>query len=153
MNIRTATLNLGQGKEASGPYQVLLNSEPFDVERAAIDVSETTKTVVFTSPIVELYQRAIGFQLPRKALPGTYPIGSDAPSTQGFLLQNRYFANPGPDDPAGWGDFQFAYEGFMELIEWDPATHYINGRFELKLFISEQDQFHLIKAKFDLRPA
>ena len=152
MDIPSAALVRNQGEKASGPYEVYLNGEPFDVERSFIHITDFIKEVSFRSPVVELYQRQVGFQLPLAAQPGTYPINSENIHNVGFLVQTKYVAKPGPEDPPGFVQFQNAFKGSIELTEWDPQTGNIVGSFEFQIYYDESDQYQTFRATFNLRP-
>ena len=152
MDISFLALNPKTRKEASGPYEVTLNGEPFHVEMAVVeaDAASSSKSVVFFSPKVELYQRVVSFTIPLGAKPGTYVIETDNPEhkVSAGLQEIRHNSQPGPDDPLGWVTWYISSKGSMQLIKWDQQILHMRGDFEFEVRIGDQQQY--IKATFDL---
>jgi len=146
------TLSPEDGYIASGPFEILLNGEPFHTEKVMIfanpgeDDNANRKAVAFYSPREDLVLRVLAFTIPYTAQPGRYYIKNTIPPIGVYAQYSIQLQNPNEDEE--WVRMYLILDGYMDLIDWDPVTLHFYANFVFTASIDGQPQH--ISARFNL---
>ena len=144
----TKTKNVNSGRDATGPFEVNVNGEPFPADRAEVNVGLPTpfgaiSKAYFKTPEVEFVRRALAVSLDGEIAPGTHPIKPNS-AYASYMYSRR--------DSHSDGSYMRAYrasEGFIKLNASDVENQTMSGSFELVFDV--ENQRHVIDGHFNLK--
>lgn len=144
--IKIEHVNLG--KNATGPFEVNLNGEPFPADSALIAVafpnpSGGLSMAYFSTPEVEFVRRDLQVSLHAEVAPGTHLI-----KPWSVFAEYMYITRE-PHSDVRWKKSYYASEGFIKLNASNIENQTMSGSFELVFDV--ENQRHVIDGHFNLK--